>query len=60
MMQIGGDFDLAQKPLCSEHCRQLRTQDFDSDRPVVLEVLGQVHRSHPASTQFPLDGVAVS
>ena len=55
----GRDLDLAQESFCSEDSSQLRAKDFYSDRPVMLDVLGEVHGRHAPSTDFPLDGIAV-
>ena len=59
MPQVGGDLDLLEEPVGAEDSSQLRTKDFDSDRPVVLEVLGEIHRGHATGAKFFLDGVAV-
>ena len=34
-------------------------QDFEGDEPVVLEIAGQEDGRHPATTELPLDRVAV-
>ncbi len=59
MTERGGDVDFAEKPLGAERGRQLRTQDLERDPPVVLEVLGQIDRCHPAPAELALDRVAV-
>ena len=59
MLQPGGDFDLAEEALGPEGRGQLRPQHFDRHLAVMPQVLGQVHRRHPAMTQLPHDGVAV-
>ena len=38
---------------------ELRVEDLEGDRPVVLEVVGQVHRGHPAAAELALERVAV-
>ncbi len=59
VIEPGGDLDLAQETLPTEDSSQLRAKDFDRDRPVMLDVLGEVDRRHATGTEFPLDGVAV-
>ena len=34
-------------------------EDLERHGAVVLAVMGQVHRSHAAAAEFPLDGVLV-
>ena len=46
MLQVGGDLDLVKKPLAAQDRREFGAQDFDGDLPLVLEVLGDVHRGH--------------
>ena len=60
MLQPGGDFDLAQEPPGAECRRELRVQNLDRDRPMVLQVLREEHRRHTPPTQLTLDRVAVS
>ena len=43
-----------------DHGGEFRAQHLDGDLPVVLDVLGEVHRGHPAGTQLALDAVVVS
>src|SRR5207248_2547273 len=59
VLQPGGDLDLAQEPLGAEGRREVRVQDLDRDRPMVLQVLREEHRRHAPATQLPLDRVAV-
>jgi hypothetical protein len=49
--------DLGQKPNCSHDCRQLGVQDLQRDLALVLQVIGQVDRGHPACTELALDAV---
>ena len=60
MLQPGGDLDLPHEPLGPERRRELRVEDLDRNRPLMLQVLRQEHRRHPPPTQLPLDRVAVS
>jgi len=59
MLEVGGDLDLAEKPLLAERGGQFGAQDFYRDLAVVLQVLGKVDGGHPAGTELALDGVAV-
>ena len=59
MMQIGGYFDLAREALSTQYSSQLGPQNFDGHLPLVLEVLGEVHRGHAAFAEVGLDAVAV-
>src|SRR3989441_421755 len=59
MLQPGGDLDLPHEPLGSERRRELRAEDLDRNRPMMLQVLRQEHRRHAPLTQLPLDRVAV-
>jgi hypothetical protein len=58
--QPGGDLDLAQEPLGPERRRELRVEDLDRYRSMVLQVLGEEHGRHAPPTQLTLDRVAVS
>ena len=59
MLQAGGDLDLAQESPAAQGGGELRMQHLDGDRPVVLQVLGEVHRCHAALPELALDGVAL-
>ena len=58
MSQVGGDLDLSEEAFGPDYSRQFRLQDLESHLAIVLQVLGQVDRSHPALAQLSLDGVA--
>jgi len=55
-----GDLDLALEPLPDLLRRPIRMNRLDRDRPVVLAVLCQVDRSHPALAEHSLELVAVA
>ena len=55
----GGGADLPQEALGAERGGELRVQDLQRDRPVVLEVVGEVDRGHPPAPELALDRVAV-
>jgi hypothetical protein len=60
MVQPGGGFDLAEKPLRAECDRKLGSENFDGDEATVLQVLGEVDNRHPAAAEFALDRVSVA
>ena len=59
VLQPGGDRNLAEEAIASERGRQLGVQDLDRDWAVVLQVLGEEDRGHPAPAKLPLDGVVL-
>ena len=59
MLQPAQDLDLEQKALGARSRHDLRAEDLDRDRAVVLAVAGQVHHGHPATSQLAVDRVAV-
>ncbi len=59
MVEVGGDLDLAEKPLGSQCCSEFGAENFDRHLAVVFEIVGEVDRRHAASTDLFLDGVAV-
>ena len=59
MSEPGRDFYFPQEPLAADHRGQLGTQDLQRDPAVVLDVLGEIDRSHPARAELTLDPVAV-
>ena len=58
VFQPGGYADLAQESLGAERGRQLRPHDLEGDRAIVLEVTGEVDRSHAATPEFALNHIA--
>ena len=48
MLEVGRGLDLREEPFGSNDCGQLRLQHLERDVPVVLQVLGEIHRSHAA------------
>ena len=59
MLEIGGDFNLFEKPFGAEYSGELWSQHLDRDLALVLEVLGEVHGRHATFTESALDPVAV-
>ena len=58
MLQVGGGFDFREETLGTDDCGWLRLEDLERHVTVVLQVLGEVHRRHPALTDLTLDAVA--
>src|SRR6267378_7057860 len=52
MAELGGDLDLAEKPVGAERVGQLGLEDLDRDEPVVLQVAGAIHDCHAVLTQL--------
>ena len=59
MLQAGGDADLAMEPLGAQAGNQLRAEHLQRDPAAVLQVLGEVDRSHPAPADLALDPVTL-
>ena len=59
MLQPCGDADLAQESLGAHRGGELRIEDFDGDRALVLEVLCEVHRGHATGTKLPHNPIAI-
>ena len=60
MLKPGGEPDLALEAVGAERRGELREQDLQGDRAVMLEVLGQIDRSHPATSERALEHIAVA
>ena len=54
---VGGGFDFSQGMFGTDYRSQLRLQYLERDFTLVLEVVGQVDRGHPALTDLTLDGL---
>lgn len=52
--------DLANEPVGTETSGQFGAQDFDGHLAVVLQVLRQIHRSHPAVSQLALEVIVIA
>ena len=59
MLQAGGQLDLAKEPLATERLRQIGTQHFDCDFAIVLVVVGEVDRGHPARSELALESIVI-
>ena len=59
VLEVGGELDLGQEALRADHCRELGAKHLERHPPIVPEVLGQVHRRHPARADLAVETVAV-
>ncbi len=59
MLEPGGELDLALEPLGTQAGRELRVEHFESDRPVVPEIMRQVDRRHTSVAELALEAVPV-
>ena len=57
MLEVGRGFDLGQEALRAHDRGQLRLENLERHLPFVLQVLGEVDRSHAAFADFTLDAV---
>jgi hypothetical protein len=60
VLEAGGELDLPLEPVGPERRGELREEDLEGDRALVLEVLRQVDRGHPAAPERALKRVAVA
>ena len=58
MLQIGGELDLLLEPVRAECRAEVRVEDFERDRPVVVRVDREVDRRHAAVPELALDTVS--
>ncbi len=54
-----GQLNLSKKPLAAERFSEIRTQHFDRDFPIVLEVVGHVDHGHTARAEFAVEAIAI-
>jgi hypothetical protein len=59
MVQVGGGRDLAQKALGPEGVDQLGTEDLYGYLAIMLEVVREIDRSHPACAKLAVEAVAI-
>ena len=57
VLQLRGRLDLGEEPLTPDDGRQLGLQDLQRDLALVLQILGEVDRRHPALAQLPLHAI---
>ena len=58
MLQVRRRLDLSQEPFGPDHCGQFRLEHLERDLPLVLQIVGEIHRGHAALTELALDLVA--
>ena len=58
MLQLRRDLDLLQKPVWSEHRREVGPEDLDGYLAVMADVSSEVDSRHPTTTDLPLDCIA--
>ena len=59
MLKARENPDFAREPVRTEGRGQLGAQHFHRHLSIVLQVLGEINRRHPACTQLALDGITV-
>ncbi len=59
MHKLRYEVDLLKEPVGTRSVGRLWPEDLEGNRPAVLAVFGEIHRGHPAATDFLLDLVAV-
>src|SRR5207247_277486 len=59
MRQLRRDRDLAQESLRADRLREVRVQQLECDRTIVLAVAGQIDRGCPTASEGSLDVVAL-
>ena len=59
VLEPGGELDLALEALGAERGGQLGMEDLERDRPVVLQVVGEIDRGHAPAPELALERVAV-
>ena len=59
VLQLGGGADLPEEALGPQGGRQLGMQHLEGDQPVMLKVVREVDRGHPAAPELALDRVAI-
>ncbi len=58
MLEVGRRLDLGQEPLGTDYRCEFGLEDLERDFPLVLQVVREIDRRHPALTEFGLDAVA--
>ena len=57
--QVGDGLDLQEEALGAQGPGHARIHHLHRHQPMVLQILGQVDRCHPALAQLPIDTIAV-
>jgi hypothetical protein len=59
VIEPGRDLDLAKEPLGAKGCGDGSFKHLEGDTAVMLEVMGEVNRGHPATAELSLERVTV-
>ena len=59
MLQPGGKLDLPEEPLGAQAGGHFGMENLERDRPVVLEIAGEVNRRHPSAADFALEPITI-
>src|SRR5215218_2250779 len=57
MLQAGRELDLAQESFGAECLGHFRMEHLECHRPVVAEVVGEIHHCHSTAAELALDAV---
>jgi hypothetical protein len=60
VLEVRGDPDLLEEPLCPERGGQVGAEDLQGHLPLMADIPGKKDRGHPAGPHLALDLVAVS
>jgi len=58
VLQPRGEPDFPKEALPPQRRGQIRVEDLEGDKTVVLQVTGEIDRRHPAAAELALDRVA--
>lgn len=59
MLEVRGRLDLREEALAPDDGSELGPEHLDGDLPIVLPVIGQVHRGHSALAELAIDVVPI-
>ncbi len=59
MVELRGEVDLGEEALSTKYRGQLGSEHLERHLPLVLQVLGEIDRRHPALAEFSVEAVAV-
>ena len=60
MLQPRNECRLAPKALCAERRGELRIQEFEGHKPVVLGIVGEKHPGHASAPDLALEAIGSS
>ena len=58
MLEVGGGLDLSQESFGTYYSGEFRFQNLERNLALLLQVVSQIDRRHPALTDLTLDAVA--